>query len=98
MPPFLTSPNTLERVLFWGTVLLGVVPALLFAGRPLWVTAPVAMAIGVLLAITAVSRLRQPSTGWTWSGGLLTAAAVLWALVVVYALCQAFMRGPSAGI
>ena len=76
MPSTLTSPNILERALFWGTLLLGVVPALVFAGRPMWVIAPVAMAIGVLLAITAARRLRQPSSSWTWSGGLLTGAAI----------------------
>jgi hypothetical protein len=98
MPSTLTSPNILERALFWGTLLLGVVPALVFAGRPMWVIAPVAMAIGVLLAITAARRLRQPSSSWTWSGGLLTGAAILWALVIIYALLQALMTGPSVGV
>lgn len=86
----------IDQIAFWATLLLGVCPALLFAGRPLWVIAPTAMLTGGFLAITVLLRLREPSRPWSWNKRLLALSGAFWAVVVLYAAAQALPIGSAA--
>lgn len=89
MPPDSPKPPAIDRVLLWGTLTIGLAPALLLAGRPLWVLAIAAIAAGGLLTIAAARRVLLPAGPFGISGRLLMVAGALWAIVVAYALYQA---------
>lgn len=98
MPLKTASPDILDRILFWSTLLLGLGPALLFAGRPLWVIMPAAIACGALLSLAATQRLRRPASGWTLNGGLMAGAGAIWLAVIAYALAQGTLTFSSGGL
>lgn len=86
--------------LFVGTLAVALLPAALFAGRPLWVMAPATIAIGALLFLTAVVRKNRGRRAydqvWTWTERALTFAGAAWVAVVVYALSQALTGEPAS--
>ncbi len=87
----------LARLCFHATLAIALLPALLFAGRPLWVLAPAAVAAGLVLIVAAAARFRAPNGGMTWSDRLVLAAGLAWLAVIGYAASQAFGVGPAAG-
>ena len=85
----------IDRLFFLGTLVIALTPAFLFAGRPLWVLAPLAIVVGGALAVLSVVRLQSSGGDWTWSDRLLASAGVLWTIVIGYALFQAYGAGES---
>jgi len=88
----------LERVLLYGAVATALLPALPFAGRPLWVLAPAAIAAGALLILAAAMRFRGPRGPLERNDWLLASAGALWTVVVAHALWQAAPLGPAAAL
>lgn len=91
----------IQKILFIGMLTVGLAPALMFAGRPLWVLAPAAILAGVLLAVLGVSRIVSADgprlRTSPWNDRFILAASLLWGVVVAYAVWQTLPAGPASG-